>query len=84
MGGEQRGQGTSKYGSKREVTYEAQAGVVRLREDGVGGLEDQFREEDLVLPFIHLRDRVSRASGSHIGGKARTRKRHILRLYIRC
>jgi hypothetical protein len=32
----------------------SESGIERLREDGMGGVEDQFRQEDLVAPFIYL------------------------------
>jgi len=35
-------------------TYDAQTGVIGLCEDGVGRIEDELGEEDLVRAFVDL------------------------------
>lgn len=40
--------------ARREETYQSQAGVKTLLEDGVCWVEDEFGEEELVASFVHL------------------------------
>jgi hypothetical protein len=39
--------------------YQAEAGVIRLSENGVGWIEDELGEENLVFAFVYLEWRLA-------------------------